>query len=158
MGQAKRRKAEIRKLKIPIVAIHEAGHAVARFLTAEMMGYEPAEAVWKIVMDSGPVRKAAGSDGQTHLYQIQATTYGYTWSKEIEDASREVNARYGIERIQTRYHEYRADVIAAARAAGADIGQWARAVIFITIAGPRGRGNGERAVLRRPLVHARVRG
>jgi hypothetical protein len=46
MGQAKRRNAEIDRLKrthpkgLSAIAIHEAGHAVARFMTAKRMGYD----------------------------------------------------------------------------------------------------------------------
>ena len=120
---------------ISIVAVHEAGHAVARFWTAKIMGYDPAEAVASIEMhrpDTAP--KYLGADGNWYIHA--ATTFGPWFSKPIAAASKDVAAHYGIEGINARPEEYAADVMAAARAAGADIAGWVNAKMLQAVAGP----------------------
>jgi hypothetical protein len=92
MGQAKRRKAEIEQLKrenargISIVAVHEAGHVAGRFMTAELMGLDPDDAVSFVEMHHpDTARVYRGLDG--NLYIPQATTYGPMYSRAIEAAS-----------------------------------------------------------------------
>ena len=85
MGQAKRRKRKIDQLKATSAncrsaargvsedAIHEAGHAVARFMTAELWGYEPQDTVAYIEMcrpSSAPIV------GETATMEFKAVARG----------------------------------------------------------------------------------
>jgi hypothetical protein len=143
MGQAKRRKAEIEQLKTgsarsraPLVAIHEAGHAVARFLTADLMGYPPEGAVSYIEMhDPKTTRKFLGTDGK--LYMDSATTYGHWFSRDIDAAIETYNKRYSREELKkvAGTEAYARAVMAEARKAGADIDAWGRAKIAIILGG-----------------------
>src|SRR6266478_5400698 len=97
MGQARRRKAEIAAIKadatalrmsaagIPIVNIHEAGHAVTRFMTARLTGHEPEEAVQYIDIYDPPKILYEGN-------RPRAVSEGYTLgpalSKEMEDKNK----------------------------------------------------------------------
>jgi hypothetical protein len=132
-----RRQADLEQLKREhrhsITAIHEAGHAVACFMTAKLMGREPADAVTCVEMyhpDTAP--KFFGLYGKRHL--VIATVFGPRLSKEIAATKKAGGAQYCFEGMLTE--ECNADVIAAARAAGADTTGWARASVLIRMAGP----------------------
>jgi hypothetical protein len=138
MGQAKRRKLEIEVLKqIPrasVEAIHEAGHALGRFLTAEDMGVPVEQAIDHIAMHApGAVQMGDSHDGSRSL-SSRGVTYGRMFSKEIEQAAEPVIERY--RKGQMPKARLRREVIAAARLAGADIERWLRARAIIMVAGP----------------------
>lgn len=142
MGQARRRKVEIENLKrhrprgISDAAIHEAGHVVARYWTAELMGIAPEKAVTVVEMhdiDSAP--RLIGPDGT--LYIREATTYGPMFSSEIETASKDTGKLFGLDR--TKGVGSRCNLVAmvkAGRSAGADIDAWAAAKVLQDVAGP----------------------
>ncbi len=146
MGQAKRRKAageyptiaSTNPRNISVVTIHEAGHAFDRFMTAELMGLEPEQAVVRIDMHHrATATPYMGTDGR--LYYDQATTYGPFFSREINAASDTVNSRYATRdalHAAMRTDDYNAQMITVARAAGADIDQWALAKVIQALAGP----------------------
>ena len=75
MGQAKLRRSEIESLrgqsKPSLAAVHEAGHAVARFLTAPAHGFAPGDTVVSIEMRHGG-----------------GTTLGPMFTAEIDTAAR----------------------------------------------------------------------
>jgi hypothetical protein len=126
------RQAEIerqeREHRHSITAIHEAAHAVAFFMTAKLMGYDSADALWYVEMYQPHNPEYFGRNG---MGCTLATTYGPMFSKAINDAAKDVDAHEGMPT-----QEYCADVIAAARAAGADIESWVRATVLIGMAGP----------------------
>jgi hypothetical protein len=131
-----RRQADLEQLKRKhrhsITAVHEAGHAVAYFMTAKLMGREPADALWHVDMyHPDTALKFLSLDGRRNHFI--AMTCGSRFSKEIEAARIAVAAQCPE---GTLTEECDADVIAAARAAGADIADWARASVLIRMAGP----------------------
>ena len=141
MGEERRRRAAIKKLarknrkgappvytsKLSILAVHEAGHAVGRFLTADIMGYDQAVAVAFIdVHDPYSQKPYKGSDG--NIYSEGAITYGPCFSQEINDAIKS-SGRQAL----TVSEEV---ALYVARAAGANIDAWAKAKLSIIMAGP----------------------
>lgn len=125
MNRHQRRKAEklTRSMKLDrVVAIHEAGHAVARVLTASDMGLKPEEAVAYIQIGGDIMSAHSSHDGQATLIS-QAITYGPMFSDEISahmhdrDTSREALLK----------------IVSDARAAGADIERWATAKALISV-------------------------
>lgn len=114
-----------------IVAAHEAGHAVARYLTADEMGYTPEEAISKILISTpGTLRQMGTSfDGRADLYS-QAVTYGPMLSREMHEA-----ARAALEDAkETGLNLPR--IVSEARANGANIEAWLRARTLIAVMGP----------------------
>src|ERR1041384_7188737 len=100
MGAARRRKAEIDSLKrrwprhISMTAVHEAGHIVARFITAKTMGVDPHEAVWSVEMyEPDTALKLARLDGRLR----NPTTWGPMYSAAIEAVSNELDTKYGLD-------------------------------------------------------------
>ncbi len=133
MGQARRRKAEIEKLKtvsatyasaakgISLDAIHEAGHAGARFLTAQNWGYEPHEAVAYIEMrrpDAAPTI----IETATTQHRAVATTYGPRFPADMNAIAKNFDTD--------------AELISGAREAGIDVEKWASIQAAISIGGP----------------------
>ena len=108
---------------------------VARFITARRMGYEPADAVERVVL-SRPAKPPMRTDADGAKYVIQATTFGPMFSKEIDAAARAVAERHGPQDARSRFSDYSREVIAAARAAGADVDGWVRWKMMQAVAGP----------------------
>jgi hypothetical protein len=139
MGQAKRRKAEIDRLKrehpkgLSAIALHEAGHAVARFMTAKRMGYDrQADALMRVVIR--PRETAAKFISRDGILRYSGgRTFGPWFSKEIEDTLEAANVHHDA--VETSLEELR-PVIAAARAAGANIDNWVYAQVIQSLAGP----------------------
>src|SRR5712691_11240844 len=114
-----------------VAAIHEAGHAVARYLTAEDLGHTTDHAVFYIDLATAtPVRQSI--DGTMGLTS-QATTYGPMLSKEIQDVA--IRDFADIMHTDELTMEHVAEAIAKARAEGADIFKWLRAKILIGVFG-----------------------
>ena len=113
----------------PIVAIHEAGHAVARVLTAGDMGYSVEQSVACIEVG---MFDSAAANGKVQLYS-QAVTSGPMFSAEILAAFKQANTdkppgtEFGAEEI--------ADVVEFARQEGADIASWLRSRMLIMVFG-----------------------
>ena len=116
-----------------VIAFHEAGHAVARYLTAEEMGYSKDECIFWIEISNGSPVLNDSIDGQTILV-TQATTFGPSYSKELDPYFNDVYAacRKGIgmdlEELQRKAEE--------AEAAGVDIDKWLKATTLIAVMGP----------------------
>ncbi len=133
MGQARRRKAEIAAIKadatalrmsaagIPIVNIHEAGHAVTRFMTARLTGHEPEEAVQYIDIYDPPKILYEGN-------RPRAVSEGYTLgpalSKEMEDKTKHLPME-----------AHMLEVGRAALEAGVNVNDWAVAKIIQSVGG-----------------------
>lgn len=145
MEDERRRNAAIKRLQrknrkdaIPtfaskrsVIAVHEAGHIVGRFLTADLMGYDPAGCVAYVDMhDPYSQPPYEGSDGQ--IYSEGAVTFGPQFSKEINDAI----AASGRDALTLST----AASIYIARTNGADVNKWAKAKLMIALAGPIAEG------------------
>jgi hypothetical protein len=118
----------------PIVAVHEAGHAVARALVAGELGYSLHEVISLIDMGA----KADRSENGRRVTRDQGSTWGPFLSKEMEMASRELHAAYRKKRDEPGYETgtYWPTTMELSRAAGADIERWFRARVFQTVSGP----------------------
>lgn len=122
-----------------ITKIHESGHAVGRYITNSQMGCEIGDSVHCIEMhDPKTAAPFMGSDGRQYIKR--ATTLGPMFSTEIEAASKPVDERYGLKEGKPIPQAYYTDVIAVARAAGANIDEWAMAKVLQAIAGPAAEG------------------
>jgi hypothetical protein len=114
-----------------VVAIHEAGHAVARYLTAEDLGHATDPAISYI--DVAPATPVGQSIDGTMNLKLQAITYGPMLSKDIQ----EVAARDFADIMSSNQFtmEHVAQVLATARSEGADISKWLHARILIAVFG-----------------------
>jgi hypothetical protein len=126
-------KATARSAKIDrVVAVHEAGHAVARFLTAADLGFSTNNAISYIeVAPDGAVTKSVD---KRMNFRIQATTFGPMLSKEIQELFREectslrgLSGRIAFEALS--------GIITKARSAGLDVNRWLRAKSLISVFG-----------------------
>jgi hypothetical protein len=111
----------------PVVAIHEAGHAVGRVLMAEIMRFERDEAIAFIDMNSGTPYASS-----TMVPQPQATTYGPMYSRPMNDF---LSANSSVGNGSASRASLILDV-AMCKAAGIDVLAWARAKTVIAVAGP----------------------
>jgi hypothetical protein len=138
MNRRERRTAvsHVRKAQLdPIIAIHEAGHAVARYITAADMGIAVEESITHIEISPG-TSLGASSDGRTYLVS-QAVTFGPMFSAEINEL---VGATTDLAEITC--------LVAAAVARGFDVSKWLEARALITVFGPMAE-----AVARRKSFH-----
>jgi hypothetical protein len=116
-----------------VVAIHEAGHAVARVLTIGELGYSVDKAIHSIDLKDA----AAGMsiDRKTQL-RSQAVTYGLLFSREIENYAAAFKAARLENRGAPKTGKDTLEVLTQiVRAARADIGRWFRARTFISVSG-----------------------
>lgn len=121
-----------------IVAVHEAGHAVAKVLSAGEMGYgyDLENAIKSIKIEPGDSRPSA--DGKM-LMRTQGTTFGPMFSREIDEAAVDFKKRYlAEERVLNTFDErkFLSGVVDAGRLAGADLDRWFRARVFDAVSGP----------------------
>jgi hypothetical protein len=123
------------------VAVHEAGHAVARVLLAKEMGIDPYKAVSYIEVHEHPVAMGDSIDGNAAM-SSQAVTFGPMFSDEIQKAM-------GLLLVPGSSIEHEAVVagIARARDKGADIDGWLDGRLAIALAGSAA----EARYLKRPM-------
>jgi hypothetical protein len=124
---------------LQIVAVHEAGHAVAKVLAAGELGYSINEAINHIDMGTGG-KLGQSADGRM-ITRSQAVTYGPTFSRDIDEASLEFTQSFmrGRGTLGGREaNEFWSKVVELGRAAGADIGKWFRARVFVAVSGSIG--------------------
>jgi hypothetical protein len=121
-----------------IVAVHEAGHAVAKVMAARDFGYEVHEAVAYIDVGSqGP--SDLTPDGKVIL-RSQGVIYGPIFSKEISLAAAEFQDGFLADRASLTIQgndrsELFSGILNAGRTAGADISKWFRIRAFGAVAG-----------------------
>jgi len=108
-----------------VTAVHEAGHAVGRYLTADDMGIPLNLAVSRI-----EIAPKVLSEGDRVVIS-QACTYGPMFSREIHDI---INADPVEAKLDSM--PYYVKVFATAAAAGADIIKWVRSKALIAVLGP----------------------
>lgn len=141
---AKSRHLSMMKEDGQVIAFHEAGHAVARYLTAEEMGYSKDECIFSVEMSNGSPVLSNSVDGQMILV-TQATTFGPTYSKELDPYFNDVYAdalpASGIQK-NVKSFEVELDLedlrrkAEEAEAGGVDIDKWLKANALIAVMGP----------------------
>jgi hypothetical protein len=120
---------------LQIVAVHEAGHAVAKVLSFEELGYSISRSIDYI--DIGAGRMIRSADG-TMVLCSQGITFGPMFSKDIASASQEFREAYPSERQELTGHEaydFLSAIVELGRAADADIDKWFRARVFDAVTG-----------------------
>jgi hypothetical protein len=122
-----------------LLAIHEAGHAVARVLTAGSLGWRPEEAILHIDVHMAPSAIGASLDG-THQLLSQATTVGPFLSPAMLAF---LESKMGSETSLALGRAHFAEM----QAAGIDIDGWFRAKSVECIFGPMA----EAKLLAKPL-------
>ena len=116
------------------VAVHEAGHAVGRFLTGARLGHGPETAISYIDVHAVPVAEGSQSfDGRMDL-RTQATTFGPMLSKALEEFIR-IDAFSDGPGGELPLKEV-ARILQKARGAGLDVDDWFRAKGFSNVLGP----------------------
>lgn len=112
----------------PVIAIHEAGHAVARVLSAEDFGLPAEKMISSIDVGRRPIL------GKGHFDKsVQATTYGPTLSAELQAVFERTVAGLDPSKL-TQQHII--DAVKLAKEEGIDITRWLRARMLITTLGP----------------------
>ena len=116
-----------------VVAVHEAGHAVAKVLAIGELGYSIHEAIEYIVM--GTNKSLARSANRKMMLRSQGVTFGHTFSKDMAAAA----SRESVPSLPFRaWGAKPLDLVQnrrASRAAGADVGKWFRARVFDAVTG-----------------------
>jgi hypothetical protein len=131
-NRSERRVAKVQSRKrMTITAIHEAGHAVGRYLTADMMGHNVEGAIsWiEVHLENKPLYESG--DGRAIL-SASATTFGPMYSRQMIDV---LACSPCIENNPYSYAALEADV-ARCVAAGIDVVRWAKAKAIICMCGP----------------------
>src|SRR5207247_2383867 len=111
------------------VAVHEAGHAVARVLLAKQMGIDPYKAVSYIEVHEHPIAIGVSFDGKAAM-SSQAITFGPMFSDEIQKGMGLL-----LEAGSSIAHEAVVAGLARARDKGADIDGWLEGRMVIAVAG-----------------------
>jgi hypothetical protein len=111
----------------PIVAFHEAGHAVGRYLTAHDMGLSDSIAF----IDIAPGTELGHSIDQTMRLTSQAVTFGPMFSAEIQAVIKRESR--DLKALQT---DDLPRLVAMAAAEGADVIKWINAKALISVFGP----------------------
>src|SRR4029077_15565157 len=112
-----------------VAAIHEAGHAVARFLVAHETGHQPAEAVSYIDVGTG-IPPSQSLDGNAALYAM-ATTYG-PWVPPIANTFLK---NLGLKAGEPISQEKVREALRHAEKSGVDIKAWAAGRVLHIAAG-----------------------
>jgi hypothetical protein len=111
------------------LAIHEAGHAVARVLTAEDFGYSREDAV-NCIEVGGHTGITTTADG--HINIPDAITLAPRLSRELEEAAR----AEGLFEMGDPLSEDLKQSLKRSREAGRDVDRWLKAMLLICVAGP----------------------
>jgi hypothetical protein len=126
-----------------IVAIHEAGHAIAKVLASGELGYDISEAIEGI--EIGPGSAWTQSIDRRAFLASQGVTFGPTFSREISASSSEFQNTYlaapevregsDVDLQGPDASEFFSRIVELGRAAGADIKKWFRARVFDAVSG-----------------------
>lgn len=111
----------------PIIAIHEAGHAIARILAADQLGLPPAEVISYIEVGSGKITGNSAVDPNV-IFKVQATVYGPMFSNELMALFRKMVAG-------GQPGNDISALLKAARAEGAGVDGWLRGRMLWTVFG-----------------------
>jgi hypothetical protein len=135
MNRHQRRAAKtkhIDKKLDPVIAIHEAGHAVARVLSAEDFGL-PAEKMISHIEVGNRQNMGVSHFDKSVTTTCQATTYGPTFSAELHSVFIRITKDIEPNKL-TQQHII--DAVKLAKNEGIDIIRWLRARMLITTLGP----------------------
>jgi hypothetical protein len=113
------------------VAVHEAGHAVARFAAAGELGIEPDEAIDCIEVGVDP-HPHETLDGKATV-SSSAITFGPKYSGPMTNYLKDNPVQQGPDPLDGAI--LRAEVMAC-KAGGIDVAKWASVKAFICMAGP----------------------
>ncbi len=125
----------------PITALHEAGHAVRRDLTAPDMGIPEDKIITDIVVHSEGERPSAGTsiDGRVK-YESLAVCNGPTFSAELGALVPAATEKLGISAGSTvsglQALDLVKDVLTVGRDEGIDVDAWVEARAILTVFGP----------------------
>jgi hypothetical protein len=126
-------KAHARKATLdPVIAVHEAGHAIARFLAIGGLGGYSEDAAIAYIEVHTDLARAPGRDSfeKKATLHSQAITYGPRFPKQVSDAVLRLNSATDV-----TLDELTA-IFAKARDDGVDIDKWLRAKLFEIVSGP----------------------
>jgi hypothetical protein len=133
MNRHERRAAKARARRATLdrtTAVHEAGHAVARILTASDFGISEDIAVERIEIGSGsPMGES--SDGHVKFISL-ATTYGPMLTAELQDVFSKFAASIPPEQIQRGHIT---EALKLAETSGSDLSVWLRARMLMAVFG-----------------------
>ncbi len=114
--------------------VHEAGHAVGRFLVAARLGFDPNDAISHIDVYGTSVPVGRKSFDGTAELRCQATTFGPMFSRALDELIRtkldDGSAPRDVPLTDV------ARILADARAAGLDVDEWFRAKALSHVLGP----------------------
>jgi hypothetical protein len=114
-----------------VVAVHEAGHALGRYLTADVLGFQPEEAIAYIEVLFDP-RPRASLDGKATV-SSSAVTFGRMYSRHMDEFLK----ANPVPQDAGRGHPITIDAeVKACRTGGVDVESWAGCKAFICMAGP----------------------
>jgi hypothetical protein len=118
------------------VAVHEAGHAVGRFLTAEQLGVPYEDAIMYIEVDAVPVSQRHKTFDKAVDVHSQAVTFGPMFSKPLQEFIKEKSSAFAREGDVELSLEELTAMMRDARAAGLDVDKSFRAKTLSNILGP----------------------
>jgi hypothetical protein len=116
------------------IAVHEAGHAVGRFLTAARLGHKPNTAIAYIDVHEDPSFAGSMSFSGSMGLQSQTATFGPMFSQALSDFIM-ANAIPDGSAGEISLNEV-AHILTKARTAGLDVDDWFQAKAFINVLGP----------------------
>jgi hypothetical protein len=133
---AKRRAEKARAKGVavdPVIAHHEAGHAVGRILTNEVGGHRLEGVLQRV--DIYPVATSVGGMGERLTdRRAQATTYGTLFTKEIDDFLDREGGEGGHRAAMA--NGFTVNLAHRMRAAGLNVNGWLFAKTISTLLGP----------------------
>jgi hypothetical protein len=115
----------------PVVAVHEAGHAVARYMTAEDFGINAKDAISYIEVGGGGVSRIS-ADKRMGL-KLQATTYGRVLTREMQDIFDRETVNIPRDALT---EQHIVNTLRVARQNGVDVDRWLRSRMLIAVFGP----------------------
>jgi hypothetical protein len=112
-------------------AIHEAGHAVARFVTARELGFEAEEAIFYMEIDLDPHPRPT-LDGKA-MVSASGVTFGPNYSRPMMDY---LKANPVPQSLDPPDPAVALAQVTACKAAGIDVARWASLKVLAYLAGP----------------------
>lgn len=123
---------------IRVIAVHEAGHCVARVLTAGSLGWDAAEVIDYIDSGTLPIATAVASRDHMHGLRSQVVSWGRFLSKPMQEfvATQTRTTRTAKTNAPLGANVDLAPLFAEMRASGIDLDGWFRAKSIVAIFGP----------------------
>lgn len=137
MNRHERRAAKAAARGQPVdraVAVHEAGHCVARVLVADWLGWDPSEVIMGIDIYPAPVAMGLVSHDATRTLHSQATNWGQFLSKPMHDFLTATMPDTFAALLQGV--PLGVSVLVKMRSAGIDVDLWCKAKCIEAVFGP----------------------